>query len=209
MVVAGYGHCGKGTAMRARGLGGQVIITEVDPIAALKATLEGFQVMQMNSAAKLGDIFITTTGMKDIITENHFKQMKDGAVICNTGHYDCELNLEDLQKLSTKSTEIRLNNEEYLLNNNRKIYLLAKGRLVNLAAAEGHPSEVMDMSFANQFLSLINLATEGNQLSNSVYPISPDQDQKIAQIKLQTMGINIDTLSESQKKYLSNYSDGT
>ena len=165
--------------------------------------------MQMNSAAKLGDIFITTTGMKDVITGNHFKQMKDGAVICNTGHYDCELNLEDLQKLSSESTEIRSNNEEYILEDDRRIYLLAKGRLVNLAAAEGHPSEVMDMSFANQFLSLINLATAENQLSNSVYPISADQDQKIAQIKLQTMGINIDTLNRSQKEYLSNYSEGT
>lgn len=207
-VVGGYGHCGKGVAMRAKGLGANVIVTEVDPIQALKATLEGFQVMKMDQAAKLGDIFITATGMKDVIVERHFKMMKDGAVVCNTGHYDCEINLKDLGKLKKKVREIRPNNEEYTLAKGR-VYVLAKGRLVNLAAAEGHPSEVMDMSFANQFLSMIYLAKQGAKLSKDVHDIPAGQDERVATLKLATMKIKIDKLTADQLAYLNDYSAGT
>lgn len=208
-VVAGYGHCGRGCALRARGMGANVIVTEVNPLAALKATLEGFQVMTMDKAASIGDIFITATGVKDVIVKRHFEKMKDGAIVCNTGHYDCEVNIKDLYKLSKKVTEIRPNNEECLLRNGRRIYLLAKGRLVNLAAAEGHPSEVMDMSFANQLLSLIYMAKHGKSLEKKVYLVSTEQDQEIARIKLKTMGIAIDKLTSEQIAYLNDYSAGT
>ncbi|MEP7218592.1 MAG: adenosylhomocysteinase, partial [Bacteroidota bacterium] len=156
-VVAGYGHCGKGVALRAKGMGANVIVTEVKPTAALKATLEGMRVMEMDEAAKVGDIFVTATGIRDILVKEHFESMKDGAIICNTGHYDCEINIGDLDSLTGNKRTIRDNNEEYTLPDGRRIYLLAQGRLVNLAAAEGHPSEVMDMSFANQFMSQIRL----------------------------------------------------
>ena len=208
-VVAGFGHCGRGTALRAKGMGANVIVTEVDPINALKATLEGFRVMPMDEAAKIGDIFITATGMKDVITKRHFEMMKDGAIVCNTGHYDCELNLKDLESLTQSVREIRPNNEEYKLKNGKKIYVLAKGRLVNLAAAEGHPSEVMDMSFANQFLALLYLSQKGKSLENNVYNVSREQDQEIASIKLSTMGISIDSLTEDQKKYAKDFTAGT
>ena len=157
-VVAGFGRCGKGLAMRARGLGAHVVVTEVDTIQALKAVMEGFRVMPMDEAAKIGDIFVTTTGIKDIIIGHHFDSMKDGVILANAGHYDCEIRIPDLKERSTKITSIRHATEEYTLNNGKKIYLLAQGRLVNLAAGEGHPHEVMDMSFANQVLSLINIA---------------------------------------------------
>ena len=209
LVVAGFGHCGRGTALRARGMGAHVVVTEVDPIAALKATLEGFPVLPMEGAAEVGDVFITTTGMKDVITGRHFARMKDGAVICNAGHYDCELNLEHLRELGAEPIEIRANNQEYVLADGRRIYLLAQGRLVNLAAAEGHPSEVMDMSFANQFLSLVALAQEGSGWDNKVYPIATEQDRRIAEIKLRTMGIAIDRLTREQQAYLQDYSQGT
>ena len=208
-VVAGYGHCGRGTAMRARGMGSHVIITEVSPTQALKATLDGFEVMTMDEASSIGDIFITATGMKDVIVKRHFEKMKDGAVVCNTGHYDCELNLEELKDLSVQIREVRENNEEYKLKDGRRIYVLAKGRLVNLAAAEGHPSEVMDMSFANQFLSLIRCAKEGENLEVSVHDIPREQDEELARLKLQTMGIKIDTLTEEQLKYRDDYTAGT
>ncbi len=211
-VVAGYGHCGKGVAMRAKGMGANVIITEVKPTAALKATLEGFRVMKMDEAAKIGDIFITATGVKDIIVKRHFEKMKDGAIICNTGHYDCEINIEDLAAISTKKRLVRDNNEEYTLKNGKRLYLLAQGRLVNLAAAEGHPSEVMDMSFANQFMSqlrLVGLDKEGVLLDPDVYDIPESQDQEIAGIKLETMGFKIDKLTREQKKYIDDFSAGT
>ncbi len=212
IVVAGYGHCGKGVAMRAQGLGANVIATEVKPTAALKATLDGVEVMTMDEAAKIGDVFITATGVKDVIVDRHFKMMKDGAVVCNTGHYDCEINLNDLEKLTKSKKEIRPNNEEYLLKNGRKIFVLAQGRLVNLAAAEGHPSEVMDMSFANQFMSQLRLVEnhkKGIRLANGVHDISVEQDQEIGALKLKTMGINIDKLTTEQKKYIEDYSAGT
>ncbi len=208
-VVAGYGHCGRGTALRARGLGANVIVTEVDPIAALKATLEGFQVMTMDEAAAIGDIFITATGVKNVIVGRHFEQMKDGAIVCNTGHYDVELRIPDLEALAKSKREVRRANEEYTLPDGRRIYLLAKGRLVNLAAAEGHPSEVMDMSFANQFMALMRLAETGEDLENRVYDISKEQDAEIAELKLATMDIEIDTLTKEQIKYLTDYSAGT
>lgn len=208
-VVSGYGHCGRGVAMRAKGLGANVIVTEVNPIMALKATLEGFRVMKMDEAAKLGDIFITATGMKDIIIKRHFQSMKDGAIVCNTGHYDCEVNIKDLEEISTSKREIRPSNEEYTMENGKKIFLLAQGRLVNLAAAEGHPSEVMDMSFANQFFSMMWLAKNGRTLKNQVYDVSKEQDQKVAKLKLSTQGITIDELSEDQRKYSTDYSAGT
>lgn len=208
-VIAGYGHCGKGTAMRAKGMGAQVIVTEVDPILALKATLEGLRVMKMEDAAKIGDIFITATGMKDVITRKHFESMKDGAIVCNTGHYDCELNLVELASLTKSITEIRPNNEEYTLKSGKRIYVLAKGRLVNLAAAEGHPSEVMDMSFANQFLALLYLAESGKDLEKTVHDVSSAQDRDIASVKLKTMGIKIDKLSKEQQVYTKDFASGT
>jgi len=211
-VVAGFGHCGKGVALRAKGLGANVIVTEIKPTAALKATLEGFRVMKMDDAAKVGDIFVTATGVKDIIIERHFKSMKDGTIICNTGHYDCEINIPDLEKVSRGKREVRKDNEEYTLKNGKRVFLLAKGRLVNLAAAEGHPSEVMDMSFANQFMSQLRLVEshkKGKRLENKVYDIPAIQDQEIAGVKLATMGYRIDKLTKEQVKYNDDYSAGT
>lgn len=212
IVVAGYGHCGKGVAMRAQGLGANVIVTEVKATAALKATLDGMRVMRMDEAAKIGDVFITATGVKDVIVDRHFKVMKEGAIVCNTGHYDCEVNLNHLGKLAKNIKEIRANNEQYSMKNGNRIYVLAKGRLVNLAAAEGHPSEVMDMSFANQFMSQLRLAElhkKGKRLDNKVHDISVEQDQEIAGVKLATMGMKIDKLTPEQKKYMDDYSAGT
>jgi adenosylhomocysteinase len=208
-VVAGYGHCGRGVALRAKGMGANVIVTEIKPTAALKATLEGFRVMPMDEAAKHGDIFITATGMKDIIVGRHFDVMKEGALVCNTGHYDCEINLVDLEARAKGKREIRDSNEEYTLKNGRKIYVLGQGRLINLAAAEGHPSEVMDMSFANQFLGLLKLAKEGKQLDKKVYELPPEQDQEIALTKLTTMGLAVDKLTQDQITYATDYSAGT
>jgi len=208
-VVAGYGHCGSGCALRADGMGANVICTEVKPTAALKAILNGFRVMKMDEAAAVGDIFITATGMKDVIVGRHFEVMKDGAIVCNTGHYDCEINLEELEAMATSKREIRANCEEYTLADGRRIYVLAQGRLVNLAAAEGHPSEVMDMSFANQFLSMVRLAQEGEGFDSTVHDIPEDQDQTIAGIKLGTMSSTLDELTAEQIAYLDDYSAGT
>ncbi len=208
-VVAGYGHCGKGCAMRARGLGARVVVTEVDPIAALKANLDGFEVARMDHAARIGDIFITATGMKDVIVGRHFQTMKEGAIVCNTGHYDCEINIEQLEGYKLSKREIRANNEEYVTPDGRKLFVLAQGRLVNLAGAEGHPSEVMDMSFANQFLSMVRLAREGKTMQPIVYDIPQSQDQEIAALKLATLGIDLDILTEEQIRYRDEYSAGT
>ncbi len=212
IVVAGFGHCGKGVAMRAKGLGANVIVTEIKPTAALKATLEGYRVMTMDEAAKVGDIFITATGVKDVIIKRHFQSMKDGAIVCNTGHYDCEINIPDLEAVAKGKRDIRENNEEYTMKDGRHIYLLAQGRLVNLAAAEGHPSEVMDMSFANQFMSQLRLAElhrKGVRLDNGVHDIPESQDQEIALVKLGTQGHKIDKLTPAQVKYADDYSAGT
>lgn len=211
-VVAGFGHCGKGVALRAKGLGANVIVTEVKATAALKATLEGFRVMKMDEAAKIGDIFVTATGVKDVIVDRHFKVTKDGAIICNTGHYDCEINLVQLNKMKKSVRTVRSNNQEYLMKDGRRIYVLAEGRLVNLAAAEGHPSEVMDMSFANQFMSQLRLAEshkKGKRLENKVHDIPAEQDQEIATVKLATQNISIDKLTSEQVKYQDDYSSGT
>lgn len=212
-VVAGYGHCGRGVAMRAKGMGANVIITEVKPTAALKATLEGMRVMEMDEAAKVGDIFVTATGVKDVIVGRHFETMKDGAVVSNTGHYDCEINIGQLEEITGGSKRtIRQNNEEYTMPDGRRIYLLAQGRLVNLSAAEGHPSEVMDMSFANQFMSQIRLAEldrSGEEWENRVYDIPEEQDQEIAALKLATMGLDLDELTEEQLEYMHDYAAGT
>ncbi len=208
-VVAGYGHCGKGVAMRAQGMGANVIITEVDPLPALRAIMDGFRVMRMDEAAKYGDIFCTATGMKDVIVDRHFSVMKDGAIISNTGHYDCEINIDDLKAQASSNRTIRDNNVEYTMKDGRKIFLLADGRLVNLAAAEGHPSEVMDMSFANQYLALCRLAKEGSEMQPIVYDITTEQDQSLAVTKLATLGFAIDTLTEEQIAYLDDYNAGT
>ncbi|MEC8242363.1 MAG: adenosylhomocysteinase [Candidatus Thermoplasmatota archaeon] len=208
-VVAGYGHCGKGVAMRAQGMGANVIITEVDPLPALRAVMDGFRVMTMDEAAKHGDIFCTATGMKDVIVGRHFASMKDGAIISNTGHYDCEINIDDLKSQSESDRTIRDNNVEYTMQDGRKIYLLADGRLVNLAAAEGHPSEVMDMSFANQYLALCRLAKEGAEMQPIVYDITTEQDQDLAVTKLATLGFSIDSLTNDQTEYLDDYNAGT
>jgi len=208
-VIAGYGHCGSGLARRATGMGAQVIITEIDPLAALRAHMDGYRVMPMDEAARLGDLFCTATGMKDIIVKRHFESMKDGAVICNTGHYDCEIAIPDLEEMATSARNIRTNNEEFSLPDGRRLFLLARGRLVNLAAAEGHPSEVMDMSFANQFLSLCRLAAEGRDYDNKVYDITDVQDRDLAALKLAAEGIQIDALSAEQVTYATDFSAGT
>jgi adenosylhomocysteinase len=208
-VVAGYGHCGRGVALRAKGMGAKTIITEIDPVMALRATLEGHDVMTMDEAAKVGEIFITATGMKDVIVKRHFESMKDGALVCNTGHYDCEINIPQLKSLTEKVTTIRDSNEEYVLKNGNRIYVLGQGRLINLAAAEGHPSEVMDMSFANQFTALLDLYQNGKSLKKEVYVLPKERDQEIAKIKLETMGLGLDKLTPEQVKYLTDYSSGT
>ena len=199
----------RGLAMRAKGMGANVIVTEVNPLPALRAIMDGFQVMKMDEAAPLGDIFCTATGMADVIVERHFKSMKDGAIVCNTGHYECEINIDDLEASSSSIRTIRTDNEEFTLLDGRKIFLLARGRLVNLAAAEGHPSEVMDMSFANQYLALCRLAKEGKSLDPVVHDITLEQDQQLAKTKLETMGFEIDSLTDNQIEYHSDYTAGT
>jgi len=211
-VVVGYGHCGSGVANRAKGFGANTIVTEVKPTAALKATLDGHSVMKMNDAAKIGDIFVTATGVKDVIIGRHFQTMKEGAIVCNTGHYDCEINLADLEKIKKAKRTLRANCEEYILKNGKKIFILAKGRLVNLSAAEGHPSEVMDMSFANQFnaqLSLVNKHKAGKKIELGVHVLPESLDQEIGMLKLKTMGLKIDKLTAEQKRYIDDYSEGT
>ena len=182
-----------------------VIITEVDPLPGLRAVMDGFRVMKMDDAAPLGDIFCTATGMKDVIVGRHMEVMKDGALISNTGHYDCEINIEDLRSMASSVRTIRSENEEYTIPDCRRIHLLAEGRLVNLAAAEGHPSEVMDMSFANQFLSLCRLAAEGNDMETKVYHITLEQDMDLATTKLGTLGFYIDELTAEQIAYSTDY----
>lgn len=209
MVVAGYGWCGRGCAMRAKGLGADVIVTEVDPLKSIEAILDGFRVMPMKEAAKIGDIFVTLTGDVNILDKAHFLLMKDGAIICNSGHFDCEINMNWLRKNSRKKKQIRDFVIEYTLKNNHRINVLAEGRLVNLAAAEGHPPSVMDMSFANQSLAAEYVAKNYKKLKSKVYIVPQIIDEKIAKIKLQTMGVKIDTLTPEQKKYLASWELGT
>jgi adenosylhomocysteinase len=209
-VVSGYGHCGKGCAMRANGLGANVIVTEVKPTAALKAILDGNRVMSMDEACRIGDIFITATGCKNVIRKEHFKSMKDGAIVCNTGHYDCEININELRELSSSDRITRDNCREFVMPDGRSIYLLAEGRLVNLASAEGHPSEVMDMSFANQFQGMMMLAKKkGKDLAVDVHEVPKELDQKVASIKLETLGLSIDKLTVEQEAYLNSWEEGT
>ena len=208
-VIAGYGWCGRGIAMRAEGEGAKVIICEVDPLRALEAVMDGYQVMPLTEAAKIGDVFVTTTGDRDVINRDHFSRMKDGAVVANSGHFNVEIDIPTLAKMSQKKRKIRDFVEEYSLKNGRKIYLLAEGRLINLAAAEGHPAMVMDMSFANQALSVLYLNKKGKSLQNEVYGVPEKIDNEIARLKLKALGIKIDRLTPEQKKYLAGWQEGT
>ena len=208
-VVAGYGWCGKGLAMRAKGMGAGVIVTEIDPIKALEAAMDGFYVTTMDNAATVGDIFCTVTGNIDVLTERHFKVMKDGAIVCNSGHFDVEINLNDLKKVATGDPKtVRANVQEYIVGG-KKIFVLAEGRLVNLAAAEGHPASVMDMSFATQALGSAWMATQEKPLAPGVYEIPEETEQMIAKLKLSAMGSSIDELTNEQKKYLASWQEGT
>jgi adenosylhomocysteinase len=208
-IVCGYGWCGKGLSMRAKGMGAKVIIVEVDPLRALEATMDGFEVMPLRDAARTGDIFVTVTGNTTVIGREHFGLMKDGAVVANSGHFNVEIDIPSLEKLSIKKRRIRDFVDEYTLKNGRKIYLLGEGRLINLAAAEGHPAQVMDMSFANQALSIEYIARYGRQLKNDVYSVPQEIDKTVARLKLKSMGIKIDNLTGEQKKYLSSWEQGT
>jgi adenosylhomocysteinase len=208
-VVAGYGWCGKGVAQRARGMGATVIITEVDPIKALEARMDGFLVRPMIEAAKVGDFFVTVTGNTSVIREEHIKVMKDGAIISNAGHFNVEIDIQALEGMSVSKREIRKFVEEYKLTDGRRIYLIAQGRLVNLASAEGHPASVMDMSFANQALSAKYIFEHHQELKRDVYRVPEEIDRKIAQLKLESMGVQIDSLTPEQVKYLSSWELGT
>ena len=208
-VVCGYGWCGRGVAARAKGLGAKVIITEVSPLKALEATMDGYEVMPILDASKTGDIFVTITGSINVISEKCFLQMKDGAIVCNTGHFNVEIDIESLEKLSSSKRLIRDYVEEYTLKGGKRIYLLAEGRLVNLAAAEGHPSAVMDMSFANQALSVEHIVKNAKTLQNKVYKVPSDIDNEIARLKLKAMGVIIDSLTPEQDKYLNSWEMGT
>ena len=207
-VVCGYGWCGRGLAIRARGMGANVIVTEVDPLRALEAVMDGFQVMPMSEAAAIGDIFVTATGNIAVIRGEHMLKMKDGAILANSGHFNVEISLPDLKEISVSKRTIRPNLEEYKLKNGRRIYLLAEGRLVNLASAEGHPSEVMDMSFSNQALCVEYLA-RNPRMEPKVYRVPKEIDEMVAKLKLKSMGIEIDKLTEEQKKYISSWESGT
>lgn len=208
VVVAGYGMCGRGVSSRARGLGAHVVVTEVNPVSALEATMEGFRVMPMRDAARIGDIFITVTGDTTIVGREHFELMKDRAVVCNSGHFDVEIDKGALESMSTATRRLRDFVDEYTMADGRRIYLLGEGRLVNLAAAEGHPAAVMDMSFANQALSAEWVAKQSG-LTAGVYPVPEDIDREVARLKLQAMGIDIDTLSAEQEDYLTSWEHGT
>ena len=208
-VVCGYGWCGRGVATRAKGAGAKVIICEVDPLRALEAVMDGFQVMPLTKASETGDVFVTVTGDKNVITEAHFKRMKDGAIVANSGHFNVEIDIPALNKLSEKKRNIRKFVEEFTLKNGRKIFLLADGRLLNLSAAEGHPASVMDMSFANQALSVVHLAKEGKNLQKKVYSVPKEIDEDIALRKLRSMNIQIDSLTDEQKSYLAGWEEGT
>jgi len=202
VVVAGYGWCGKGVAMRAKGLGANVIITEIDPIKAVEAIFDGFRVMTMEEAASEGDIFVTLTGCKHVINQEHFAVMKSGAVLANAGHFDLEINKEDLGKMAVSVNTVRKNIEEFLLADGRKIYLLAEGRLVNLAAGDGHPTEIMDLSFAMQALAVLHILEHHTEMDNQVFNFPEEVSTKVAHLKLAAMGIKIDALTAEQKKYL-------
>ncbi len=208
-VVCGYGWCGKGLAMRARGMGAHVIVTEVNPVAALEATMDGFTPMPIRKAAGVGDFFCTVTGNINVIRKNHFMLMKDGAIICNSGHFNVELDLDGLKEITTTTKTLRPHVQEHVLKNGKRINVLAEGRLINLASAEGHPSSVMDMSFANQALSIEHMVKQKKPLERDVYPVPEKIDRQIAKEKLVSIGITIDKLTGEQKKYLASWDLGT
>ena len=208
-VVAGYGWCSRGIASRAHGLGASVIVTEVEPTRALEAAMDGFRVMPMAEAAKIGDIFVTATGDRDSLRGEHFEVMKNGAVLANSGHFNVEIDIPALEKLCSSKRPTRDNVDEYLLRDGRKLYLLGEGRLINLAAAEGHPASVMDMSFANQALSIEHLVKNVDKLEKKVYSVTVEIDKQVARLKLASMGIAIDKLTPEQEKYLASWSEGT
>ncbi len=209
VVIAGYGWCGRGVAMRARGLGAHTIVTEINPVRALEATMDGHQVMNMAEAAKVGDVFITLTGDINVLDRHHFEAMHDGAIVANSGHFNVEINIKALEQMSESKRRVREHVEEYVLMDGRKVFLLGEGRLINLAAAEGHPASVMDMSFANQALALEYLATRDERPPLDVHVVPPEIDKEVARLKLASMDIAIDQLTEEQEKYLSSWEEGT
>lgn len=209
VVVCGYGSCGRGVAARARGMGAHVLVTEVDPLAALEAVMDGFPVVPMAEAARRGEVFVTVTGNRDVIRREHFEVMRDGAVLANAGHFDVEIDVAGLRGLSTRTRRVREHVEEFTLPDGRRLYLLAEGRLVNLAAAEGHPAAVMDMSFANQALCVEWLARSAGGLAPQVYPVPEEIDRQVAALKLEAMGVRIDPLTPEQRRYLESWEEGT
>jgi len=209
IVVAGYGWCGRGVASRARGLGGNVVVVEVEPRKALEAVMDGYRVMPMKEAAIIGDLFITVTGDISVVRKEHFQVMKDQAIVCNSGHFNVEIDIPDLAKLAKKVSQIKNDVQEYAMKDGRRIYILAEGRLVNLASAFGHPPEVMDMSFANQALAVKLISEKGDTFENQVYKVPPEVDSMVAKLKLESMGIEIETLTKEQDKYLHSWTMGT
>jgi adenosylhomocysteinase len=208
-VVAGYGWCGKGLAFRAKGMGADVIVTEIDPLKAIEAVMDGHRVMSMPEAAKIGDVFVTVTGNKNVLAKEHFESMKDGAIIANSGHFNVEIDIPTLEKMASSKRLTRDFVEEFVMKDGRKIYLLGEGRLINLAAAEGHPASVMDMSFANQALSVEYVVKNHSSLEKKVYPVPVDLDKRVAKLKLESMGVKIDKLTPEQEEYLASWSEGT
>jgi adenosylhomocysteinase len=208
-VIAGYGWCGRGLASRARGMGADVIVTEIDPTKAIEAVMDGYRVMSMAEAARIGDIFVTVTGNKNVVAREHFDAMKNGAVVANSGHFNVEIDIPALEKMSSSKRQTREFVDEYVMKDGRKIYLLGEGRLINLAAAEGHPASVMDMSFANQALSCEFLVKNHETLDRKVYPVPEELDKKVARLKLESMGVKIDKLTAEQEEYLASWSEGT
>ncbi len=208
-VVCGYGWCARGVAMRAKGMGANVIVTEVNPLRALEAVMDGFRVMSIAEAAEIGDIFVTLTGDIHVIREEHFRRMKDGAILCNSGHFNVEIDIEALERISVKKRRIREYVDEYTLEDGKRIHLLGEGRLINLAAAEGHPASVMDMSFANQALSVEYIAANAGKLESKVYPVPEELDIMVASLKLEALGVRIDKLTDEQRKYLESWEMGT
>jgi adenosylhomocysteinase len=209
LVVAGYGWCGRGVAMRARGMGANVIVTEIDPTKAIEAVMDGYRVMTMQEAAAIGDVFITVTGNKSVIAREHFEKMKNGAILCNSGHFNVEIDLESLAKISSSRRETREFVEEFAMRDGRRIYVLGEGRLINLAAAEGHPASVMDMSFANQALCAEYMIKNHATLEKRVYAVPEELDKQVAKMKLEAMGVRIDRLTPEQEAYLAGWSEGT
>ncbi|HML16023.1 MAG TPA: adenosylhomocysteinase [Bryobacteraceae bacterium] len=209
VVVAGYGWCGRGVSMRARGLGANVIVTEIDPTKAIEAIMDGFRVMTMSEAAKIGDVFVTVTGNKSVIARDHFEKLKSGAILCNSGHFNVEIDLEALGSMASSRRETRAFVEEFAMRDGRKIYVLGEGRLINLAAAEGHPASVMDMSFANQALAAEYMVKHHATLEKKVYSVPEELDKQVAKMKLESMGVAIDRLTPEQEEYLAGWSEGT